>query len=85
MWVSAARPRAVVLGMSSSGIENSVPGNQHRRADDAWMDPDSALNNLGIALQEAGRFDETITAHKDAAAIFRQGGEAPRRHPAREP
>ena len=56
----------MVLGMSSGGIENSVPGNQHRRVDDAWMDPDGALNNLGIALQEAGRFDEAITAHKDA-------------------
>jgi hypothetical protein len=84
MSVSVRQAPAVVLGISSSGIANSVPGNQHRQVDDAWMDPDGALNNLGIAVQEAGRFDEAITAHKDAT-IFRQGGEAPRRHPAREP
>jgi Flp pilus assembly protein TadD len=31
-----------------------------------------ALNNLGIALREAGRLDEAVTAYQDAAAIFRE-------------
>ena len=33
------------------------------------------LNNLGIALREVRRFDEAITAHQDAAAIFRETGD----------
>ncbi|MGO9787643.1 MAG: tetratricopeptide repeat protein [Stellaceae bacterium] len=33
------------------------------------------MNNLGIALQEVGRFDEAITAHQDAAAILRETGD----------
>jgi tetratricopeptide (TPR) repeat protein len=31
-----------------------------------------ALTNLGLALQEMRRFEEAITAHEDAAAIFRE-------------
>ena len=34
-----------------------------------------ALNNLGIALREVRRFEEAITAHQDAAAIFRETGD----------
>ena len=34
-----------------------------------------ALNNLGNALQQVRRFDEAITAHQDAAAIFRETGD----------
>ena len=34
-----------------------------------------ALNNLGIALREAGRLDEAVTAYQDAAAIFRETGD----------
>ncbi|MFI7448484.1 tetratricopeptide repeat protein [Nonomuraea sp. NPDC049714] len=37
-----------------------------------------ALNNLGNALQEVRRFEEAITAHQDAAAIFREVGDAHR-------
>jgi Tetratricopeptide repeat len=45
-----------------------------------------ALNNLGLALQEAGGFDEAITADQDAAAIFWQMGRpAPRRCRTPEP
>ena len=35
----------------------------------------TALNNLGIALKEVRRFEEAITAHQDAAAIFRETGD----------
>jgi tetratricopeptide (TPR) repeat protein len=35
----------------------------------------SALNNLGIALQRARRFQEAITAGQDAAAIHRETGD----------
>ncbi|MFE0156553.1 tetratricopeptide repeat protein [Nonomuraea sp. NPDC059007] len=31
-----------------------------------------ALNNLGIALTEVRRFEEAITGHKQATAIFRE-------------
>ncbi len=34
-----------------------------------------AVNNLGMALREAGRVEEAITAHQDAAAIFRETGD----------
>ena len=34
-----------------------------------------ALGNLGIALQEVERFEEAITAHREAAAIFRETGD----------
>ena len=34
-----------------------------------------ALTNLGLALQEVRRFEEAITAHQDAAAIFRETGD----------
>ena len=34
-----------------------------------------ALTNLGLALQEARRFEEAITAHQDAAAIYRETGD----------
>jgi tetratricopeptide (TPR) repeat protein len=34
-----------------------------------------ALNNLGIALKETRRHEEAITAHQDAAAIFRETGD----------
>ena len=33
------------------------------------------LNHLGVALREMGRFDEAITAHQDALAIFRETGD----------
>jgi tetratricopeptide (TPR) repeat protein len=36
---------------------------------------DLALDNLGIALWEVGRFDEAIAVHQDAAAIFRETGD----------
>jgi tetratricopeptide (TPR) repeat protein len=36
-----------------------------------------ALNNLGGALQELWRFEEAITAHQDAATIYRQTGDRP--------
>jgi hypothetical protein len=42
-----------------------------------------ALDNLGVALVEVRRFEEAISAHQDAAAIFREtGGRAPREHSA---
>jgi len=31
-----------------------------------------ALGNLGVALREVGQFDEAISAHQDAASIFRE-------------
>jgi Tetratricopeptide repeat len=34
-----------------------------------------ALNNLGLALREVRRFEEAITAHQDAAAIYRETGD----------
>jgi tetratricopeptide (TPR) repeat protein len=34
-----------------------------------------ALDNLGAALADAGRFEEAITACQDAAAIFRETGD----------
>ncbi len=34
-----------------------------------------ALSNLGIALQEVRRFEEAITAHQEAAAIYRETGD----------
>jgi tetratricopeptide (TPR) repeat protein len=34
-----------------------------------------ALNNLGLALREAGQLAEAIAAHQDAAAIFRETGD----------
>jgi hypothetical protein len=34
----------------------------------------AALNNLGLALRKVRRFEEAITAHQDAAAIFRETG-----------
>jgi hypothetical protein len=34
-----------------------------------------ALNDLGSALREAGRFEEAITADQDAATIFRETGD----------
>ena len=34
-----------------------------------------ALGNLGTALQKLERFEEAITAHQDAAAIFRETGD----------
>jgi hypothetical protein len=33
------------------------------------------LNNLGLALLEVGRFEEAISAHQDAAAIYRETGD----------
>ena len=33
------------------------------------------LNNLGVALREVRRFEEAITAHQDAAAIYRETGD----------
>jgi len=33
------------------------------------------LNNLGVAVAEVRRFEEAITAHQDAAAIFRETGD----------
>lgn len=32
----------------------------------------SALDNLGVALREAGRLEEAITAHQDAVTIYRE-------------
>ena len=32
-------------------------------------------HNLGVALQEARRFDEAITAHQQAAALFSELGD----------
>jgi hypothetical protein len=32
----------------------------------------SALNNPGVALREAGRLEEAITAHQDAVTIYRE-------------
>ena len=37
-------------------------GNRHGEA--------GTLNNLGLALQDAGRMEDTITAHQHAAAIY---------------
>ena len=34
-----------------------------------------ALDNLGLVLQGAGRLEEAITAHRDAAAIFGETGD----------
>jgi tetratricopeptide (TPR) repeat protein len=35
----------------------------------------TALNNLGLALQEVRRFEEAISALQDAAVIFRETGD----------
>jgi tetratricopeptide (TPR) repeat protein len=35
----------------------------------------AALNNLGVALREVGRFEEAVSACQDAAAIFRETGD----------
>jgi hypothetical protein len=37
-----------------------------------------AVNNVGYALWELGRFEEAITAHQDALAIFRETGDRTR-------
>jgi tetratricopeptide (TPR) repeat protein len=37
--------------------------------------PGTALNNLGLALQEMRRFDEAVSAIREAAAIFRETGD----------
>ncbi len=34
-----------------------------------------ALNNLGLALRLAGRFEEAITAHQELLAICRETGD----------
>lgn len=34
-----------------------------------------ALNNLGLALRQVRRFEEAITAHQEAAAIYRETGD----------
>jgi len=34
-----------------------------------------ALNNLGMALVQVRRFEEAITAERDAAAIYRETGD----------
>ncbi len=34
-----------------------------------------ALTNLGLALQEVRRLEEAITAHQDAATLFRETGD----------
>ena len=34
-----------------------------------------ALSNLGLALREAGRLEEAITAYQEAAAIYRETGD----------
>ena len=34
-----------------------------------------ALNNLGVTLRQVRRFEEAITAHQDAAAIYRETGD----------
>jgi hypothetical protein len=36
----------------------------------------TTLGNLGLALREVRRFEEAITAHQDAAAIYRATGTA---------
>jgi hypothetical protein len=35
----------------------------------------TALGNLGLALHGVRRFDEAITAHQNAAAIYRETGD----------
>jgi hypothetical protein len=45
----------------------SIEGDRHR---EGW-----ALNNLGIALREVKRFEEAMTAHQEAAAIYRGTGD----------
>ena len=35
----------------------------------------AALNNLGVALRELRRFEEAVSAHQDAAAIYRETGD----------
>ena len=35
----------------------------------------NALNNLGLALRDVGRFEEAITAHRTRPAIFREIGD----------
>jgi len=42
-------------------------GDRHREG--------GSLNNLGLALDRAGRVEEAITAHQDAVAIFRETGD----------
>ena len=34
-----------------------------------------ALDNLGVALAEVGRFEEAITAQQEAAVTFREVGD----------
>ena len=48
--------------------------NAARRLDDRPREG-IALNNLGAVLREVRRFDEAITACKDAVAIFRDTGD----------
>jgi tetratricopeptide (TPR) repeat protein len=45
-----------------------------RETDDRYEEG-KALNNLGLALREAGRFEEAIAALQGAAAIFREIGD----------
>ena len=44
----------------------------------------TALNNFGVALVEVRRFEEAITAHQDAAAIYRETGDRHRESSALE-
>jgi tetratricopeptide (TPR) repeat protein len=56
----------VRLGISAVGNWRSASvGNSDRHSEG------TALNNLGLALGQVRRFEEAITAHQDAAVIFR--------------
>jgi tetratricopeptide (TPR) repeat protein len=57
---------AITAHQDAAAISRET-GDRHREGD--------ALNNLGVALREAGRLEEAITAHQDAAAIFRETGD----------
>ncbi len=63
------------MGFRSVGASTaSISPSTARRLGDRHGES-RALNNLGLALRDAGRSDEAITAHQDATAIFRQTGD----------
>jgi len=56
--------------LSTSMVSRDAARRLHDRANE-----EAALGNLGLALREVGRVEEAITAHQDAAAIFRETGD----------
>ena len=58
--------------LSTAGVSRDAARRLGDRAGEA-----TALNNIGLALRNLRRFTGAVTAHRDAAAIYRQTGDRP--------